>query len=103
MNNADFLAFHNSGFTDALNVMGSQFVYKGNSYAGVISSIELTRDLEEAGMVETLATQIVAALAAFPVLPVSGELVTIGTKLARIHRVSSDEVSVEMIVITATK
>jgi len=93
MDNADFLAFHNFALSEANCFFGSPFVYKGVTYTGIINDIELSTDLKEGGLLETLGTIIVVSLCVLPVAPIAGERIIIAGKPVRIEKVIKDEVT----------
>jgi len=99
--NSDFVNFHANALAEVTNIFGSPFTYKGQSYNGVISALELSSDLKDGGLWENLRTQIIVAKCLLPSEPVAGETLFIGNKKVRIERVASDEVSFEIICISA--
>ncbi len=103
MDNADFLAFHQSALSEVNSFLGSVFYYKGTAYVGVINDLELSNDLAEGGLIENLATVIIVPKSVLTVAPKAGERLTIEGKAVRIERVKADEVSFEIHCVTAVR
>jgi hypothetical protein len=104
----DFL----SGFQSALDEVTAIFTdgsptpsfnYKGVDYPAIINDVELSNELKEGGLLESLATVIVVSKSVLDFEPASGETLYIGTKKARIEQVKTDEVSYEIHCRTATR
>jgi len=79
------------------------FNYKGLDYPAIINDVELSNELKEGGLLESLATVIIVSKSVLTAEPVSGETLYIGTKKARIELVKADEVSYEIHCRTATR
>ena len=101
--NAAYLQQIQNALNQAVNIIGSQFIYNGNIYNGVINAVEISNELEAGGLVQSLANEIIVPKSAMPTAPVIGAKVTVNGQLERIEKVYSDEISYTLICITATK
>lgn len=72
------------------------FNYNGVEYPAIINDIELSNDLKEGGLLESLATVIIVSKSVMVIEPKAGETIYIGLKKVRVERVKSDEVSFEI-------
>jgi hypothetical protein len=101
--NSDFLNFHTAALAEVTAFLGSPFTYNGTVYTGVINAIELSNELVEGGLMESLGSQIIVPKTSLPNTPKTGETVFIGTVKARINKVETDEVSYTITCVTAKK
>lgn len=105
---ATFLSTFQSALDELVSVFteGSPtqtFNYNGVSYPAIINDIELSNDLQDGGLLESLATVIIVSKSVLFVEPTAGETLYIGTKKVRVERVKADEVSYEIHCRTATR
>ena len=99
----DFLATVNAALAEVTDYLGSSFVYAGHTYNAVINDLELSNDLKDGGLLESLSTIIIVSKDVLQVEPKAGETLYIGPRKARIIRVKIDEISYELHCETAKK
>ncbi len=103
MTNTQYLSIVGNALASANSILGSPFIYNSTTYTGIISNVEISDDLGDGGWIQTLATSIVVPITTFGTAPTAGEKLSINGIEARIHKIITDEVSLELICITATK
>lgn len=101
--NSDFLSFHEDALDFANEYVGDSFTFRGSSYTGIISDVEITSVLENGGFMEGLAKVIIIPKTELATIPVIGEKVTTNGRTLRIDKVKEDESSWEIQMITAAK
>jgi len=94
--NDEFLCLTKQALGESNCIFGSNFVYKGATYQGIINDGERHTELEGGGFIEVYRTRIVVPNWILNVAPVPGEKININGKMVQVDFVSSDEISFEI-------